>query len=158
MTDIVDSATRSKMMSGIHGKDTQPELAIRQYLHARGYRFRLHRKELPGSPDLVLAKYRLAVFVHGCFWHRHKGCYYATTPATRSDFWRRKLDGNAERDQRQQQALEALGWRVLTVWECGLRHCFESLSEVEELIFSSPRISEWPTEPPRQRKKPHSSP
>ncbi len=158
MVDIVDAQTRARMMSGIRGKNTRPEMAIRQYLHARGFRFRLHRKDLPGSPDLVLAKYRLAVFVHGCFWHRHRECYYATAPATRSDFWRLKLDGNVERDQRQQQALEALGWRVLTVWECGLKHCFESLSDVEGIIFSSPQISEWPAEPPRQRTKLPSSP
>lgn len=121
MTDVVDSATRSRMMSGIRGKNTKPELLVRKYLHARGLRFRLHVKSLPGRPDLVFSKYRAVVFVHGCFWHRHVGCKYATTPSSRVDFWTNKLSDNVTRDQYQFAALEGLGWRVFTVWECELK-------------------------------------
>lgn len=152
MVDVVDKATRSRMMSAIRGTNTQPELAIRKYLHAGGFRFRLHRKDLPGKPDLVLSRYRLAIFVHGCFWHRHDGCYYATSPASRKEFWRNKLDGNVERDIRQRQALIDLGWRVLVIWECGLKHSVEHLSEVTDFITEGPVSGEWPLQPPRQRK------
>jgi DNA mismatch endonuclease, patch repair protein len=116
--DIVDRATRSRMMSGIRGRNTAPEMLVRRALHAAGLRFRLHRKDLPGSPDVVLPRHNAVVFVHGCFWHRHPGCRFATTPATRPEFWRKKFDGNVERDVRQRRALRKLGWRVFTVWEC----------------------------------------
>ncbi|PSJ22143.1 very short patch repair endonuclease [Halomonas sp. ND22Bw] len=151
MTDVVDSETRSRMMSAIRGKNTSPELAVRRYLHARGFRFRLHRRDLPGNPDLVLPKYRLVIFVHGCFWHRHEGCFYATSPATRKDFWRRKLDGNVERDRRQQAELIETGWRVLVIWECGLKHQLHEIGAVEILIKSTNAIEEWPARPPRVR-------
>ena len=105
-------------MSGIRGRDTKPELTVRRYLHARGLRFRLHVRELPGRPDIVLPRYRSVVFVHGCFWHRHPGCRFAYQPKSRREFWEAKLDGNAERDARHQLMLEAARWRVLTVWEC----------------------------------------
>ena len=121
MADIVDPPTRSRMMSGIRGKDTKPELLLRRALHARGYRFRLHVGTLPGSPDMILPRYRAAVFVHGCFWHRHPGCRYTTTPATRPEFWRAKFEGNIARDREKAAALLAAGWRVATVWECALR-------------------------------------
>lgn len=117
--DIVDRATRSRMMSGIRGKDTKPELIVRSYLHRAGLRFRLHAK-LPGKPDLVLPKYRTAVFVHGCFWHRHEGCRYATTPASNAKFWQEKFAGNVRRDARAKQQLEELGWRVQVIWACQL--------------------------------------
>lgn len=117
--DVVDRATRSRMMSGIRGKDTKPELAVRSFLHRAGLRFRLHAK-LPGKPDLVLPRYRTAVFVHGCFWHRHEGCRYATTPASNAEFWREKFAGNVERDARVKRQLEEAGWRVETVWACQL--------------------------------------
>ena len=120
MVDVVDPATRSRMMSGIRGKDTKPELLVRKYLHARGLRFRLHVKDLPGKPDVVFPKYRAVVFVHGCFWHHHAGCKYATMPSSRADFWANKLSDNVARDQYQFAALEGLGWRVLVVWECEL--------------------------------------
>jgi DNA mismatch endonuclease (patch repair protein) len=116
--DVVDRATRSRMMSGIRGKDTKPELLVRRALHASGLRFRLHRKDLPGKPDIVLPRYQAAVLVHGCFWHRHTGCRYATTPSTNTAFWQNKLDGNAERDARQLRELRRLGWRTFVVWEC----------------------------------------
>jgi DNA mismatch endonuclease (patch repair protein) len=118
MADVVDKATRSRMMAGIQGKNTKPELLVRKYLHSRGLRFRLHAKELPGKPDLVFPKYKAVVFVHGCFWHSHPRCKFATVPATNIEFWKQKLDANRERDQRDKRRLKTRGWRVLTVWEC----------------------------------------
>ena len=120
MIDVVDPATRSRMMSGIKGKDTKPELQVRKYLHSRGLRFRLHVKDLPGKPDLVFPKYKTVVFVHGCFWHQHTGCKYATMPSSRVNFWTNKLSENVMRDSYQIAALEGLGWRVFVVWECEL--------------------------------------
>ncbi|ARU31746.1 very short patch repair endonuclease [Sulfuriferula sp. AH1] len=120
MVDIVDSATRSRMMAGIKGKNTKPELLVRKYLHSRGLRFRLHAKELPGKPDLVFPKYKTVVFVHGCFWHQHPRCKLAVMPGSNIEFWKQKLGANRERDQRNKKMLKALGWRILTVWECQL--------------------------------------
>ncbi len=108
-------------MARVRGKDTAPEMRVRRIAHRMGLRFRLHRKDLPGRPDLVFPKHRLAVFVHGCFWHRHPGCRRASTPSTRAEFWQAKFDGNVARDARQQEALEAMGWKVLVLWECGLK-------------------------------------
>jgi len=120
MTDIVDRATRSRMMSGIRGRDTKPEIIVRKYLHAAGLRFRLAPKNLPGKPDIVLPKYRTVVFVHGCFWHRHEGCKYAATPKANPDFWQKKFGENTARDQRVQALLQEYGWHVIVVWECAL--------------------------------------
>lgn len=108
-------------MSRIKGRDTGPELRLRSLLHRAGFRFRLHAKDLPGKPDIVLPKYRTAIFVHGCFWHRHEGCRHATTPSTRADFWQDKFATNVNRDERNRTALEAAGWRVETIWECELK-------------------------------------
>ena len=108
-------------MSGIRGKDTRPEMLVRRYLHACGLRFRLHLGGLPGHPDLVFPRYRTVVFVHGCFWHRHTGCRLATTPATRAEFWAGKFARNVARDQSDAAALTAMGWQVLTIWECETR-------------------------------------
>lgn len=105
-------------MSRVKGKDTTPELAVRKHLHAMGYRYRLHRRDLPGSPDLVFASRRAVIFVHGCLWHRHDACRKATTPKTRTDFWTDKFERNVARDIQTQAALEASGWRVLTIWQC----------------------------------------
>ncbi|MCI0348406.1 MAG: very short patch repair endonuclease [Acidobacteriales bacterium] len=105
-------------MSRIRGKDTSPELIVRRLLHRMGYRFRLHVKDLPGKPDIVLPKYKTVIFVHGCFWHRHKGCKNCTTPTNRREWWLAKLNGNAARDKVHQRALRKLGWRSITVWEC----------------------------------------
>ncbi len=121
MTDIVDSQRRSELMRGIRGRDTAPELAVRRIAHRMGLRFRLHRKDLPGRPDLVLPKHRLAVLVHGCFWHRHEDCRYAYTPKSRVVFWTEKFAQNIARDRRNEQALRNLGWRVLVIWECETR-------------------------------------
>lgn len=118
MTDIVDKATRSRMMSGIRGKHTKPELIVRRFLHRQGLRFRLHTRELPGCPDIVLRRYRAVVDVHGCFWHQHPGCRFAYMPASNRAFWSAKLGGNTVRDQRNRRALRALGWRVFIIWEC----------------------------------------
>ncbi|KIN13895.1 hypothetical protein RO22_17850 [Halomonas sp. KHS3] len=143
---------RTYCMSRIQGKNTKPEMAVRSYLHGQGFRFRLHRTDLPGKPDLVLPRYRLVIFVHGCFWHRHRGCFYATSPATRKEFWRNKLEGNVSRDYRQQKELIELGWRVLVIWECGIRHAHEALNGVPALITGNDVFNEWPGSPPRQRK------
>lgn len=118
MTDIVDRQRRSEMMSRIGPRDTVPELAVRSMAHRMGFRFRVHQKELPGRPDLVFARHRLVVFVHGCFWHRHKGCANATMPKTRPEFWQSKFNGNVERDRRNCRQLVRLGWRILVIWEC----------------------------------------
>lgn len=114
-------------MSGIRGKNTKPEITVRKFLHQKGLRFRLHAK-LPGKPDLTFPKYKTAVFVHGCFWHRHEGCRFSTTPKNNADFWQKKFAANVERDARATAQLEELGWRVLIVWECQL-----GLPELEQL-------------------------
>ena len=121
MPDIVDSATRSRMMAGIRNRNTLPELLFRRALHARGLRYRLHDRYLPGTPDLVFRRFRAVCFVHGCFWHRHDGCPYATTPTTRAEFWLEKFNTNMERDERNRHRLLEEGWRVAIVWECALR-------------------------------------
>ena len=118
--DIVSPEVRSRMMSGIRGKDTQPELVVRSLVHRLGLRFRLHARALPGRPDLVLRKHRTVIFVHGCFWHRHT-CGLAAVPKTRSEFWAAKFEENVRRDARSKATLEALGWRVVEVWECEVR-------------------------------------
>jgi DNA mismatch endonuclease, patch repair protein len=121
MSDVVAPAVRSRMMSGIRGKHTKPEILVRKALHAAGYRFRLHRKDLPGAPDVVLPGRKVAIFAHGCFWHMHAGCKNARMPTTRPDFWRQKLQANVDRDRRAVEDLRSMGWRVLIVWECGTR-------------------------------------
>ena len=121
MVDVVSPADRSRMMAGIQGKNTKPELLVRRMLFASGYRFRLHRRDLPGAPDIVMPGRKVAIFVHGCFWHLHQGCRYAKMPATRPDFWKAKLEANVERDRRAVKKLQALDWRVLCVWECSTR-------------------------------------
>lgn len=121
MADVVDPATRSRMMAGIRGRNTTPEILLRRRLHREGFRFRLHGAGLPGRPDIVLPGRRIAILVHGCFWHRHQGCHWCTTPASNMDFWEAKFARNRERDAEVMAALRETGWRVATVWECGLR-------------------------------------
>jgi DNA mismatch endonuclease (patch repair protein) len=121
MADVVDRATRSRMMSGIRSRDTKPEIIIRKYLHAAGMRFRLSPSNLPGKPDIVLAKYRTIVLVHGCFWHQHAGCKFAAKPASNRQFWADKLGANVLRDRRVQRQLRKAGWNVIVVWECQTR-------------------------------------
>lgn len=137
MADITNPATRSRMMAGIRCKNTQPEMSVRRELHHRGLRFRLHTTGLPGKPDLVLAKHRAVVFVHGCFWHRH-GCKNSTTPRTRTEFWEAKLAGNSARDRRIVDELKSDGWRVAIVWECSIRF---AQRHPEDTIFD--RLAAW---------------
>lgn len=120
MADVVSTAKRSEMMAGIRSKDTKPEMLIRRGLHERGYRFRLHRKDLPGKPDIVLPKYGAAIFVNGCFWHGHD-CHLFKWPKTREAFWRVKICGNVARDRAKTQALKVDGWKVGVLWECAVR-------------------------------------
>lgn len=120
MPDVVAPAVRSRMMAGIRGKDTKPELVLRRGLHRMGFRFRLHPKELPGRPDMVFPGRRAVILAHGCFWHGHD-CPLFRWPGTRQDFWRTKIEGNRARDSMVVQTLGNAGWRVLTVWECALR-------------------------------------
>ena len=121
MADKLTSSQRSRCMSRIRGKNTKPEILVRKGLHARGFRFRLHNRKLPGSPDIVLPKYGVAIMVNGCFWHGHKGCRYATKPKTNIEFWETKIARNRHRDEVTTAHLEALGWTVITIWECELR-------------------------------------
>ena len=135
MPDMVDRATRSRMMAGIRNRDTVPELVLRRALHARGLRYRLHDRRLSGTPDLVFPRLRAVCFVHGCFWHRHEGCPHATLPATRPEFWQAKFDANVERDRRNRDELLAAGWRVAVVWECALRR--------RKIGAVASRLDEW---------------
>lgn len=122
MADVFSTEQRSRIMSNVRNKDTEPERVVRSLLHRMGYRFRLQRRDLPGKPDIVLPRYRIAIFVHGCFWHRHEGCRRASTPATRTDFWETKFAANRERDAAAATALADLGWRVVVIWECTTRN------------------------------------
>lgn len=117
MTDRISPEARSRNMAAIRAGNTKPEIIVRKFLHSKGYRFRLHAKALPGKPDIVLPKHRTAIFVHGCFWHLH-GCRNTVIPKTRTEWWTAKLEGNRDRDLRNQLRLEELGWRVIVVWEC----------------------------------------
>lgn len=141
MTDIVDRNRRSELMARIRGQDTAPELSVRRIAHRMGLRFRLHRKDLPGRPDLVFPKHRLVVFVHGCFWHRHEGCQHASTPKSRNAFWTKKFASNVDRDARQQAALRKLGWQVLVIWECEVKDA----AAVERRLGTSvgKRVQSW---------------
>ncbi|WP_426175578.1 very short patch repair endonuclease [Massilia sp. TWR1-2-2] len=133
MADIVAPSVRSRMMSGIKGKNSKPEMLVRKLLFAAGFRFRLHRRELPGTPDIVLPGRKIAIFVHGCFWHAHAGCKYAKLPATRPDFWATKLNANVDRDRQAIEKLTAMGWRVLCVWECSTRNSASASSLTNDL-------------------------
>jgi DNA mismatch endonuclease (patch repair protein) len=121
MADVHDRKTRSRNMAAIKGKNTKPEVWLRKELFRRGFRYRLHRKDLPGKPDIVLPKYEAVIFVHGCFWHGHQGCPMFRLPSTRRDFWQSKIETNRLRDQKSSKLLIESGWRVLEVWECTMR-------------------------------------
>ena len=114
------SEQRSRNMSAIKSKNTKPEIAVRKLLHSMGFRFRLHRKDLPGSPDIVLPKYKTVIFVHGCFWHRHENCKYASNPKTRKEFWESKFKANVKRDLAIQEKIKNIGWQSVVIWECEL--------------------------------------
>ena len=121
MTDVHTKEQRSRNMSAIRGKNTKPEMRVRSLLHSLGFRFRLHRKDLPGKPDIVLPKYRTAIFVHGCFWHCHDCPYGRVIPATQREFWAAKRRANVERDARKRSELERDGWKVFVIWECQIK-------------------------------------
>ena len=147
MTDIISRHERSALMARIRSRDTAPELTLRRHLHRAGFRFRLHQRNLPGRPDIVLARYRAAIFVHGCFWHGHAGCPLAYVPKTRTEFWREKFEVNQQRDDRQAHLLSLAGWRVLIVWECGLRDSRlrqKTVADVEMWLRSDAKCGEVP--------------
>ena len=132
MVDVVDKKLRSRMMSGISGKNTKPEMLIRKGLHRRGFRYRLHKSDLPGKPDLVFPKYKAIILINGCFWHQHD-CHLFKWPSTREEFWRKKILGNKARDERNLKIYSELGWKVLVIWECAIKgKTRRPLSEVIE--------------------------
>ncbi|WP_115366366.1 very short patch repair endonuclease [Alteripontixanthobacter maritimus] len=146
MTDVHNSATRSRNMAAIRGADTKPEILVRKALHSLGFRYRIHVRELPGKPDLVLPRYRAVIFVHGCFWHRHD-CHLFKWPATRPEFWQQKLDRNVANDDRAQLVLRGIDWRVATVWECALRgrtkrNFDQAIQELAHWIRSEEKVLE----------------
>ena len=130
MADVHSKETRSYNMSRIRSKDTKPEMLVRKFLHAQGYRYRLHDKKLPGKTDIVLPKYKTVIFIHGCFWHGHEGCRYYVVPKTRTEWWLNKLNTNIQKDNNSKELLEKLGWNVITIWECELK------SKSRETAFS----------------------
>lgn len=136
MVDTLTPVERSGLMARVRSKDTRPEILVRSLIHAMGYRFRLHVRKLPGSPDLVFPRLRKVLFVHGCFWHRHPNpeCKIARLPKSRQEFWRPKLEGNRRRDKRQQEALLDLGWRFMVVWECETRNIPELAEKIREFL------------------------
>ena len=126
-------------MAAIKSKDTKPEIAVRKLLHSLGYRFRLHRKDLPGSPDIVLPKYKTVIFVHGCFWHRHENCKYATSPKTREEFWENKFNANIKRDLEVQKEIKNIGWKSIILWECEINKkniLDKKIKEIEKYLLS----------------------
>jgi DNA mismatch endonuclease (patch repair protein) len=141
VADVFSKAKRSEVMSRIRGRDTGPERTVRSMLHRLGYRFRLHRAELPGHPDIILPRYRAIVFVHGCFWHRHNGCRFAYTPKSRASFWLKKLEGNVSRDKMTKRNLAKLGWKVITVWECDIHKPNKLAQRLDRLLASRSRIT-----------------
>lgn len=132
--DVFSSEKRSWIMSRVRGRDTKPKVLVRSIVHRLGYRFRLHRKDLPGCPDIVLPGHKKVIFVHGCFWHGHLRCKRATRPTTNTDFWDKKLDLNIDRDKRFQDELKSMGWRFLVVWQCETRDLEKLLQRLERFL------------------------
>lgn len=140
MADVKTPEQRSRNMAAIKGKDTKPEMIVRKYLFSRGLRFRVQVRKLPGTPDIVLPKYKAAIFVNGCFWHGHEGCKYFRLPKSNVEFWKEKIERNIERDRESMQALLDLGWKVIRVWECELRnkaHREDTLNKIYTSITSA---------------------
>lgn len=135
--DVFSREKRSQIMSRVSGRNTKPEIAVRSLLHNMGYRFRLHRKDLPGKPDITLPKYKKVIFVHGCFWHGHADCPRSKRPTTNQDFWREKLDKNIERDKSAVKALKQLGWEVMTVWSCEVNDTNKLITKLLSFLESS---------------------
>ncbi len=134
MADHVDPATRSRIMSAVHSKDTMPEVRVRKMLHSMGYRYRLHVAKLPGKPDIVFPSRHKIVFVHGCFWHRHRSCRYATTPKTRPEYWEEKFSANVTRDRATVRKLKQMGWTIATVWQCQLKNPERLAEQLHEFL------------------------
>ena len=151
MADILTPIQRHSCMSRIRGKDTKPEIRIRKGLHRRGFRFRLQDRRLPGRPDITLPKYGVAIMVNGCFWHGHKGCRYATKPRTNPEFWETKIERNRHRDEVTTAHLEALGWTVITVWECELRGKAAAEARIEALAEDIRKAGEMKLQQKRTR-------
>lgn len=131
MADVHNKAQRSYNMSRIKGKDTKPEMLVRKFLFANGYRYRLHDKKLPGKPDIVLPKYKTVIFIHGCFWHGHSGCKYYKVPQTNTEWWLNKINGNKVNDEKAVKALKKDGWKIITLWECDLKP-----AKVDQILHS----------------------
>lgn len=131
MGDNLTPEQRRRTMASVKSKDTTPEMKVRRLVHSLGYRYRLHRKDLPGNPDLVFTKYRKVIFVHGCFWHGHSGCKASKRPASNTDYWNRKLDGNIQRDKVNLAELKRIGWKTLVIWECQVK----DVSQLRELLI-----------------------
>lgn len=146
MTDRLEPAVRRRLMQAVKGKDTAPEMALRSLLHRLGYRFRLHRRDLPGTPDIVLPGRRAAIFVHGCFWHGH-GCNIGRLPKSRLDYWQPKIEANRSRDSRKRSELESAGWRVLEVWQCELKDSVPLVDRLRQFLNTSPSNSDRHSEP-----------
>ena len=138
--DRISKARRSWNMSRIRDKNTQPERKVRSLLHKLGYRFRLHRKDLPGRPDIVLPKYRAVIFVKGCFWHRHKNCEYAYTPKSREQFWQTKFENNVKRDHLVHRQLRKLGWLVIVIWECELNNTKQLTTKITQQLQANENV------------------
>lgn len=136
MSDIVSQKKRTEMMSSVKQKNTKPELLLRKMLHKHGFRFRLHDKKLPGTPDIIMPKYKTVIFVHGCFWHQHKGCRKSRRPTSNVGFWNSKLDKNIERDKTKSEALKKLGWKVLVIWECELKESEILLKNLKKKLLN----------------------
>ena len=151
MSDTLTPTQRHSCMSKIRGKDTKPEIRVRKGLHRRGFRFRLQDRRLPGRPDITLPKYSVAIMVNGCFWHGHKGCRYATKPRTNPEFWETKIERNRHRDEVTTAHLEALGWTVITVWECELRGKAASEARIEALAEEIRKAGEMKLQQKRTR-------
>ena len=134
MTDVFSREKRSWIMSRVKGRDTKPEMLVRSFVHRMGFRFRVHRRDLPGNPDIVLPRHGKAIFVHGCFWHGHKRCPRSKRPTTNKRFWNEKLDGNIERDKRFQGKLRRMGWKVLVVWQCETHRPENLLGKLERFL------------------------
>ncbi|MQB16227.1 DNA mismatch endonuclease Vsr [Pseudomonas lactis] len=146
--DNVSKDVRSRMMASIRSSNTAPEMKVRKLLHKNGFRYRLHPRELPGRPDVVLPRYRLCIFIHGCFWHRHTECRYATNPSSREDFWRSKFEQNVKRDTKNRSALLEQGWRVFELWECGIRKPEAELEWLLEAVENcNQQYISWPSLP-----------
>lgn len=136
MPDVFQPEERSRIMAKVRGENTSPERLVRSLVHKLGYRFRLHRKDLPGKPDIVLPRHKKVIFVHGCFWHQHEGCPHAARPTSNIEYWNRKLDRNMVRDRENLRKLEYLGWNVLIVWECETRDHEKLLEKLTGFLAS----------------------